>query len=557
MKKYLLLLAAMFLATAGFAQKAAILNRIDSKEDFEKKSHDVKERFINKKSSDIIQYRDSEIESTTILKEDFSKFTEGSEDFPDETPLDDIETAVIDDAYFNTPGWYGYEVYQAGGCAFLDVDPSGETGMLITPYINTSGNVTIQCRVKSVSPDGEYMCYNIANDYDALDLDYKYIPGQEWVDVEFASSYGADNSYVILFGLYDAIFIDDIKIVSHYIPTPTILPETNVTSTGFTANWEAVNGVDDYYFYLNAVHTAQYDETYFFVNYDFSDVISNGSEIDPEIPEDLSYEYGAWYLFLPVYINNAIGLSGEFSGMEYYGYMSSPQYDLSSNYGKFNVSLKLKGKTDDLVEVHAIDSSGELADGEYFALGNDEWTEYTFNFEGGDEKTLIEIIYFGDDYLFIDDLRIFQDLTTGAKVTTPLIQKLCYGATSINVTVPESNRLDELFYQIYCLKYIYTYEDGEYYVSSAMVSDMTDPRFVVLSTDNPDGINDMVAESPAFARFNEGQLNIYNPNNEMVSVYNITGSCIYSASVNGAVNLNLAKGSYIVKIGNKVIKAVN
>ena len=80
MKKYLLLLAAMFLATAGFAQKAAILNRIDSKEDFEKKSHDVKERFINKKSSDIIQYRDSEIESTTILKEDFSKFTEGSED---------------------------------------------------------------------------------------------------------------------------------------------------------------------------------------------------------------------------------------------------------------------------------------------------------------------------------------------------------------------------------------------------------------------------------------------------------------------------------------------
>ena len=98
MKKYLLLLAAMFLATAGFAQKAAILNRIDSKEDFEKKSHDVKERFINKKSSDIIQYRDSEIESTTILKEDFSKFTEGSEDFPDETPLDDIETAGLDDA---------------------------------------------------------------------------------------------------------------------------------------------------------------------------------------------------------------------------------------------------------------------------------------------------------------------------------------------------------------------------------------------------------------------------------------------------------------------------
>lgn len=549
----------MFLTTAGFAQKASILNRIDSKEDFEKRSHDIKKIFLNKKSSDITQYRDSEIISTTILKEDFSKFTEGSEDFPDGTPLDDIETAEIDDAYFNTPGWFGYEVYQAGGCAFLDVDQIGETGMLITPYINISENVTIKCRVKSVSPDGEYFCYNIANDYETLDIDYKYIPGHEWVDVEFTSSYGKDNSYIILFALYEAVFIDDIKIVNYQIPAPTLLPETNITSTGFTANWEAIDGVDDYYFYLNAIHTAQYDETYFFIDYDFSDIISYGSTTDPEIPEDVDCEYGSCYVFLPVYINNAIGLSGELSYNEYYGYLSSSQYDLSSNNGEFTVSLKLKGQTDDLVEVHALDSYGEFADGIYFALGNDEWTEYTFNFEGGDKNTLIEIVYFGDDYLFIDDLRIFQNLTTGTKITTPLVEKLCNGATSIDVTIPEINRFDELYYQIYSLKYIYTYDSDydEYHVSGVMSSDLTEPRFVILSTDDTEGVNDIETSSSTFAYFNNGQLNIFNPNNEMVSVYNINGVCVYSRATNGTVNHKFTQGTYLVKIGNKVIKSVN
>ena len=40
---------------------------------------------------------------TVILSEDFSKFTAGSEEDPDNLRLDDIETLEIDDKYFNTP----------------------------------------------------------------------------------------------------------------------------------------------------------------------------------------------------------------------------------------------------------------------------------------------------------------------------------------------------------------------------------------------------------------------------------------------------------------------
>ena len=550
MKRYILLLVALFLATAGFAQNAATLKRTISKEE---RRSDIKDRLLHERRSDLEQSRDGGITSTTVLSEDFSKFTAGSEDAPDTTPLDNIEDGTISDEYFNTPGWLGFEVYQAGGCAFLDVN--GETGMLITPNVNTDGNVTIKCRAKAVSAEGDYFCYNLLNEYsEPLTIEYVYIPGNEWVDVEF-TTVGIENSYVILFTMYDAVFVDDIEIIKHTIPAPTLLPETNITSTGFTANWNAVEGVDEYYFLLFAKHTAQYDETYFFVDYDFSDIESEGTETDPEVPEDLSCEYGAWFAFLPVFANGTLGISGEFSEKEYYGYFSSPEYDLSSSNGTFNISLSLKGNTDDYVVVNLFNKEGELACNQSISLPNDEWNEFSFPMENGDEKSAIEIVYYGSSYLFLDNFKIYQELPTGTSVTTPLIQTLCYN-TSVGVNVQEQYKYDELFYQIYCVKNIYSYdsETSEYYVSGAMYSDLTEPRFVTLS---PENIEDLDTQSPAFAYFNEGQINIFNPENEMVSIYSINGVCVYSATTNGAVGLNLAKGTYIVKIGDKVIKAVN
>lgn len=552
MKKYLLLFTALLLVTVGIAQNTS--NRINSKEDFEKASRDKKENFVHKRLSDIEQYRDSDIVLTTILTEDFSKFTAGSVEEPDETRLDDPNTSEIDDAYFNTPGWVGFEVYQAGGCAFLDVNE--ETGMLITPLVNTAGNVTIKCRVKSVSAEGEYFCYNIINELnDALDLEYIFIPGQEWVDVEFVSTLGEENSFVILFAMYDALFIDDIEIVNHHIPAPTLLPETNITSNGFTANWNALEGIDEYYFQFYARHTAQYDETYFFVDYDFSNVISYGTTEDPEIPDEISCEYGSWFVFLPVYINNAMGVSGAFNDQDYYGYLSSPEYDLSSSNGTFSIAFSLKGTTDDYVTVNLINSKGEIADVQSISLPDNEWNEFEFQMDKGDKQSVIEIIYQGSDNLFIDDMRVFQELPTGTKVTTPLIQKLCY-ETSVDVSIQEHYKYDELFYQIYGIKNIYALdnETNEYYVSNAMYGDLSEPRFVTLSGED---IKDIKTQSPASAHFNKGQLNIYNPDNEMVSVYSINGVCVYRAIADGQVELNLTHGTYIIKIGNKAIKAIN
>ena len=561
MKKYLLLFATMLYATLGIAQNASILNRVDSKEELEKRSHNIKERLLNQRTDHIEQYRSSDILSVPILTEDFSKFTEGSVEDPDATRLDDPNTYEIDDAYFNnTSGWGGLEVYQAGGCVFLDFSVKENlTGALITPYINTSGNITVKCKVRSVSKDGELFCYNLIdeNNYE-LDMDYTYIPGQEWVEVEFASSAGESNSYIMLFGMYDAIFIDDIEITNHYIPAPTLLPETNITSTGFTANWQIINGVDDYYFTLSAKHIAQIEETYFFADHDFSEIVSNGTPSHPETSLSTTYEFGSWYAFSPVFISNAIGISGIYSDLGYYGFLASPQYDLSSNGGKFNISFSLMGSIGDSIEVNVFNNKDICSDSREITLESNEWTEYTFTINNGDEASMIEIVYYGSEYLFLDDLKVYQDLATGDRVNTPILQKLC-GTNSLDITIQECHKFDELSYQIYGIKYIYAYdyEYGGYYASYQMNGDSTEPRLVTLGTDDTENVKDMEVESPAFARFSKGQLNIYNPNNEMVSVYNINGVCVYRETINGTVNLNLAKGSYIVTIGNKVIKAVN
>lgn len=87
-----------------------------------------------------------------------------------------------------------------------------------------------------------------------------------------------------------------------------------------------------------------------------------------------------------------------------------------------------------------------------------------------------------------------------------------------------------------------------------MYSDMTEPRFVTLNTEN---VEDLEAQSSAYAYFKQGQLNIFNPENEMVTIYNTNGVCVYSAITNGSIDLDLSQGLYVVKIGNKVIKSVN
>lgn len=552
----------MMCMSSIIAQTPNVIGRVKAdKSSIDKKDYNVSEVLKNNRTFNPC-YRDGDnaVVNTTLLTEDFSNFTAGSETEPDAVRLDDPETNEIDDTYFNTPGWSGLEVYQAGGCAFIDFSEDyGETGMIITPLLNTYGSITIKCRMKSTNSEGDYVGYNIASeDFEALDSNIGYLLDDQWTEISWFTSYGGENTHIYLFAYEHGVYIDDIEIIHHYMPTPTILPETNVTENSFTANWEAIEDADDYNFFLYTEHTAATDETYNLYDFNFNDIVSDGTEDNPEEPEEVGTIYNAWYVYLHMYFNGGIGMSGSQSEYGMYPYMTSPEIDLSSDDGKVTLSMKMKGLSGENVDIYlysAPEGYYDVVDLEEISLPNNEWNEYTIELEGGYENSIIEIMYYGLTSLLIDDLKVSQNLRAG-EIKSTLVQETLTSEPNIDIIIKEDYQNDKTYYQLYGIKYMYTYDPfyDEYYMAGGITSDFTEPRY---SPTNETGIIDMNALSPAYVYFNNGILNVFNPDNEMVSVYNINGVCVYSKVTNGVVEHNLPKGIYVVKIGNKTIKAVN
>lgn len=67
----------------------------------------------------------AEQQAETLLFEDFSKFTAGSEDNPDPTMLPESyltdNNPLLPEQYTHKPGWWGMGIYQAGGTCFWDI----------------------------------------------------------------------------------------------------------------------------------------------------------------------------------------------------------------------------------------------------------------------------------------------------------------------------------------------------------------------------------------------------------------------------------------------------
>ncbi len=564
-KKFYLFLAVMLCATSVIAQNQVFFNRVKKDKDaIEKSIGRSKDAFRN---NHIVNpyYRDGEnsIINTTLLSEDFSNFTAGSEAEPDPVRLDDPETSEIADTYFNTPGWVGLEVYQAGGCALIKFSEEySVTGMIITPLFNTSGNVTIKCRMRSVNPEGDYVGYNIASeDLEPVDSNYGVLIDDQWTEITWFTAYGAENTYLYFFSYEHDLYIDDIEVIHHYMPAPTILDETNVTDTSFTANWIAIEEADEYQVSMYANHTATTDETYNLADFDFEDIESNGTVDNPEIPEEGYVYYNSWYFYLHVYADGVLGISGEGSMYYDYAYICSPELDLSSNEGKTTLTFKMKATAGESLEFYLNTAEyGDYQQIENFVITaeNNDWNEYTIEFTEGHEKSLIEIWYYGMTYAYFDDFKVSQELKEGDVKRLKLVEDFTT-ENHYDFVIDEKYRNDELYYQLYGIKYVYAYDPyyDDYYMTGGIVSDFTEPRYAPTNkNDNTEGVEDSNISS-AQAYFNDGQLHIFNPDNEIVNVYNINGVCVYNSELNSDMQTKLSKGLYIVKVGDKVMKVIN
>lgn len=184
------------------------------------------------------------------LEEHFDNFKAGSEDAYDkdtvDKKLDDLTTV---------PGWTALGAHQAGGTCVLVQDAKMYNTCLRTPKIETSGWIKVELKARiypGCDSEKETMSmYSSDESWNAETQDVTLT--REWKNVSFVMKKDGKWDYMFLFFSYDkkniSIQIDDVKISSTTpaeAKAPVALDATDLSSTGFTANWNVVSGADKY-----------------------------------------------------------------------------------------------------------------------------------------------------------------------------------------------------------------------------------------------------------------------------------------------------------------------
>lgn len=240
-------------------------------------------------------------EAVTLLDEDFSKFTKGTEDEPDNVNIADKQTGEISSAYTQAPGWSGAAIYQAGQTCAIRLgkyaDGSSEEpvtlpGALYTPVGNLSGNATLTFRARLLNKEVESDKMAIAlidasqGSSSYTELYQKEITPQ-WQSFSIDFHTGTFRTSALAFLMKtEEVLIDDIRFVS--VPTSIISPDmkaaTDFTADGFRANWSPTAEATSY---LLSVYRKKIEEVTTVEGFD--DIRSTGNGLidtaDPNYPE--------------------------------------------------------------------------------------------------------------------------------------------------------------------------------------------------------------------------------------------------------------------------------
>ena len=223
----------------------------------------------------------------TLINEDFSLLTAGTNDEPDTTPLtkdgewgeDATDESYLMDASLTKDGqWYGLSLRQAGGAIAL-MGQSDQASWLFTPLKDYSGKMKITLRARSLKGTTRLIIhFNKGGYVNSMPIDglpqYKMatLKEGEWTDIEAeVDNNSADLDGNIGFQAISTVLIDDVKVTveGENLVYPPILPLTNLSESGFTAHWQEVRNADDYLFSLfrkqwtsddNVIYTTDFND---------------------------------------------------------------------------------------------------------------------------------------------------------------------------------------------------------------------------------------------------------------------------------------------------------
>ncbi len=339
------------------------------------------------------------------------------------------------------------------------------------------------------------------------------------------------------------------------IGTAVAKEATDVSSDGFTANWEKADYANKYLVLPVVTHTATApDDEFFILNELFANVPENADEYSPiQIAPMLGYtgtdlymSRAGWTIDMGIFIRllpemPSLALSNQYKDYGLEGSLMSPVTDFSVGNGTVRISGMGTSAMDDVVMTAGfINADNEMYSSVDFEVST-SGDMFDIELTGGkaDSRLVIKITDSADggDMVIIPNLAISTVLNEGETITVPTETVHVDENTDtarVDVTLDESNR--------------YSYMVQGYF-SALLMGEVSN----AIEVSDPTAVGSVRNELAGHAYMSEGVIRILNPDAEKCAVYTLDGRQLFSTSATSA-NANVGKGAYVVRIGEKSIK---
>lgn len=201
--------------------------------------------------------------------------------------------------------------------------------------------------------------------------------------------------------------------------TPVALPATDITETGFTANWESLGGAEGYCMFVYEPIKIEQPGEYAIVSESFN-LVDVGSTVEPVWSEEYYVDLGndLDYTFTPNW--GAVGAAfakGMVSANIY-----TPSLSLDNNGGKYKLVLDIVANQGTIISVSSCNGDGSEITKKQTATQHGDQT-MVFEFDNGTHETWCYIVdegIEGDDegnyssvLSWFDNISVTQELKAG------------------------------------------------------------------------------------------------------------------------------------------------
>ena len=335
---------------------------------------------------------------------------------------------------------------------------------------------------------------------------------------------------------------------------PTVKEATDVTTTGFTANWERMPKADSYKVDLSKVVEATSAMTDVVVLEEDFSLITEGTISAPGQTwgnanlGEMGMANTSWVLTQPIWANGMAGTSGtSWAGTA--GLVASPYLSLNNNGGKFTVNATVYNTVaDDVIFVMVLNSiyDTQATDAQQIQCAAPGLTNKTVTFENsGKENILVAFMSMSGEAFFVDDVVITQDLNPGEKLSAPFSSVTNKSADNFYTFTGLPEGADYAYSVTAMRKRAYdNYTSNR---SDAMVAPTASSAGIGTVTGNDSAITVTGTNGAIMINATEAGTD--------VTVVDMHGRTVSTASTEaGTIHIKAIPGIYIVKAGETAVK---